>query len=287
VDHRFREDDSVYVLKLGAAYGNNNMHKFGQILKEWRGVRRFSQLDLAMAVDMSARHLSFLETGRANPSRNMVLRLSQALNMPRPVTNQALRSAGYSAYFPEMTTDAPALEPVRRAIDMMLDRHDPYPGVAVDRHWNILSANKAGQLLMSLSNSLAPIEPGGEVQPNLIALLIASADLPLVENWREVASLALIRLRSEIAAYGGDPVLEDMAERLAQNLKLQGTTLADIELDQAVIPTILRLGDARLSLFSTIAEFGSVQDVQAGELRIELMFPMDDETAGWFTQNYT
>jgi transcriptional regulator with XRE-family HTH domain len=277
----------LYVLKLGAAYGNNNMHKFGQILKEWRGVRRFSQLDLAMAVDMSARHLSFLETGRANPSRNMVLRLSQALNMPRPVTNQALLSAGFSAHFPEMTTDAPALEPVRRAIDMMLHRHDPYPGVAVDRHWNILSANKAGELLMALSNTLAPIVPDGEVQPNLIALLLASADLPLVENWREVASLALIRLRSEIAAYGGDPVLEDMAERLAQNPKLQGTTLADIDLDQAVIPTILRLGDARLSLFSTIAEFGSVQDVQAGELRIELMFPMDDDTADWFTQNYT
>jgi transcriptional regulator with XRE-family HTH domain len=252
------------------------MSKFGSMMKEWRGMRRFSQLDLAMAADMSARHLSFLETGRAQPSRTMVLRLVQALEMPRPVANQALQRAGYAAYFPEVAADSPELAPVRRAVDLTLKRHDPFPGVAVDRHWNIVSANKAGALLMAMN------PPKAGMRPNLIEMLINAHDTALVENWAEVAALAVIRLRGEIIMLGGDPVLQGMADRLAEITRHRVDVKADLNLDQAVIPTLLRLGEVRLSLFSTIAHFGSVQDVQAGEMRIELMFPMDEATEQWF-----
>jgi transcriptional regulator with XRE-family HTH domain len=252
------------------------MSKFGSMIKEWRGMRRFSQLNLALAADMSARHLSFLETGRAKPSRSMVLRLAQALDMPKAVANHALQGAGFAAHFPEMPGHAVELEPIHRAIDRMLAWHDPFPGVAVDRHWNIVSANKGGQMLMAIN----PPKPG--VQPNLIEMLINTHDMPLVENWIEVAALAVVRLRAEIIALGGDAVLQEMTDRLSNFTQDRSTNTADLNLNQAVIPTTLRIGDVRLSLFSTIAHFGSVQDVQAGELRIELMFPMDKATEQWF-----
>jgi transcriptional regulator with XRE-family HTH domain len=210
---------------------DTKMPKFGDMIKEWRAIRRYSQLDLAMAADISARHLSFLETGRAQPSRDMVLRLAQALDMPKAVTNHALQGAGYAAYFPEMPGNAAELEPVHRAIDRMLTRHDPFPGVAVDRHWNIVSANKGGQMLMAL----IPPKPG--TRPNLIEMLINAHDKLLVENWVEFAALAMVRLRAEIMALGGDPVLQEMADRLSEITQARAANTADLNLDQAVIPT--------------------------------------------------
>jgi transcriptional regulator with XRE-family HTH domain len=250
------------------------VNRFGPMLREWRGIRRFSQLSLAMEAEMSARHLSFLENGRANPSKAMVLRLSQALEMPRPVVNQALNAAGFAPIFPETSIDAAALAPVRKAVDMMLKAHDPYPGVAADRHWNILSANKGAAILIALT-------PPGDA-PNLMEILLSAANAGISENWEEVAILALMRLRGEIADLGGDDVLESFAKRIAAHPRLQAVNIADIALDQAVIPTILRIGETRLSLFSTIAQFGTVQDVRASEIKIELMFPVDAATEDWF-----
>jgi len=250
------------------------MSAFGKMLKEWRGIRRFSQLQLAMEAEMSARHLSFLESGRSNPSKSMVLRLSQAMELPRPVTNQALNAAGFAAAFPEIPHSAPELEPVRQAVATMLDAHDPYPGVVIDRHWNILSANKGAAKLLALVPPLA--------SPNMTELLMATADGELIENWEETALLFLTRLRSEIAEYGGDEKLSAMAERIAAHERIKASNIAGINLDQAVIPTIFRLGETRLSLFSTIAQFGSVQDVRASEMRIETMFPMNEATGDWF-----
>jgi transcriptional regulator with XRE-family HTH domain len=246
---------------------------FGNILKQWRSIRRFSQLQLAMEAQLSARHLSFLESGRANPSKSMVLRLSQVLDMPRPVVNQALFAVGFAPIFPNEPADAAALAPVRKAVERMLAAHDPFPGVVVDRHWNIIATNRGGEMLKALS-------PGDS--PNLMELLIAAAQSGLVENWEEVAALALLRLRSEIAECGGDETLSALAEQIASHDRFKTNALSGINLDQAIIPTILRIGDARLSLFSTIAQFGSVQDVRSGELKIELMFPADDETERWF-----
>lgn len=251
-----------------------DISRFGSLLKEWRGFRRFSQLDLSMEADMSARHLSFLESGRANPSRAMVIRLAQALQMPRAIANQALNAAGFTALFPEMPVAAPELTPVHDAIKMMLDAHDPFPGVAVDRHWNITAANSGAGFLTALL-------PQGHA-PNLMDMLIISADNGLTENWEEIALLSLARLRAEQNEYGTDPKLSEMIARLAGHDRLRNVDMDSINLNQAVIPTILRLGEIRLSLFSTIAQFGTVQDVNLGELRVELMFPADNITANYF-----
>lgn len=248
--------------------------EFGSILKEWRKVRRFSQLDLSLEAEMSARHLSFLESGRSNPSRAMVLRLSEALQLPRPMANQALHAAGFSAVYPSLPENAPELAPVHQAIATMLDHHDPYPGIAVDRHWNIVRSNGGAEMLLGLSN------PGDAA--NLMDILINSAEMDLIENWDEVAMLSLTRLRTEILELGGDEKLSALMQRVAGLERVKNIDMGSINLNQAVIPTILRLGETRLSLFSTIAQFGSVQDTQASETRIELMFPMDDETIQFF-----
>ena len=248
--------------------------EFGAILKDWRKTRRFSQLDLSLEAELSARHLSFLESGRANPSREMVLRLSQALQLPRPVTNQALHAAGFAPVYPSLSDDAPELAPVQQAIATMLDHHDPFPGYALDRHWNIVGHNQGAQMIVAQASADRP--------PNLIDILIESASLDLVENWDEVALLSLSRLRTEILELGGDEQLSVLAARLAAHERLGKVDMGSINLNQAVIPTIFRLGEIRLSLFSVIAQFGSVLDIRAGETRIELMFPMDDETVQFF-----
>ncbi len=249
-------------------------NEFGSILKEWRKVRRFSQLDLSLEADLSARHLSFLESGRSRPSREMVLRLSSALQLPRPAANQALNAAGFAPVYPSLPENAPELAPVQQAIAAMLDHHDPFPGVALDRHWNIVQSNRGGQMLLLMS--------AGDGEPNMIDILINSADTDLIENWDEVAMLALSRLRTEILELGGDDGLSTLAKRLADHPRMQDIDMTAINLNQAVIPTTLRMGETRLSLFSTIAQFGSVLDTRAGETRIELMFPMDENTRAFF-----
>jgi len=223
---------------------------------------------------MSARHLSFLESGRSNPSRAMVLRLSEALQLPRPAANQALHAAGFAPVYPSLSDDAPELAPVNQAIATMLDQHDPFPGYAIDRHWNIVASNKGAEMLVALASPDGP--------PNLIDILMATATLDLIENWDEVAVLSLSRLRTEILELGGDDELSAMASRLASHERVRQVDMGSINLNQAVIPTIFRFGENRLALFSVIAQFGSVQDTRAGETRIELMFPIDDETVRFF-----
>ncbi|MGB5723091.1 MAG: helix-turn-helix domain-containing protein [Parasphingorhabdus sp.] len=251
-------------------------NEFGAILKDWRKLRRFSQLDLSLEAEMSARHLSFLESGRSNPSRAMVLRLSEALQLPRPAANQALHAAGFAPAYPSLSDDAPELAPVNQAIATMIAHHDPFPGYAIDRHWNIVNSNRGAEMLLALAS------PGGPA--NLVDILINSASLDLVENWEEVAILSLSRLRTEILELGGDDQLSALASRLSAHERVRKADMASINLNQAVIPTIFRVGENRLSLFSAIAQFGSVQDIRAGETRIELMFPMDDETVQFFAR---
>ncbi|MEO9468172.1 helix-turn-helix domain-containing protein [Parasphingorhabdus sp.] len=249
-------------------------NEFGAILKDWRKVRRFSQLDLSLEAEMSARHLSFLESGRSNPSREMVMRLSEALQLPRPAANQALHAAGFAPVYPSLPEDAPELAPVNQAIDSMLERHDPYPGIAVDRHWNVVKSNQGAQLLLALASTNG--------QANMMDVLINSAGTGILENWEEVALLSLARLRTEILELGGDEKLSALTQRLSAMERVKNADMSKINLNQAVIPTILRVGETRLSVFSTIAQFGTVQDTRAGETRIELMFPMDEDTIQFF-----
>ncbi len=251
--------------------------QFGDILKEWRGIRRISQLDLSLEADTSSRHVSFLESGRSKPSRTMILKLAEALQMPRAAVNNALLAAGYAPVFPDLPQDHEALAPVHAAIETMLQNHMPYPGVVVDRHWDVVNANMAALQMFAAA--------GLHGVGNMIEMLIVDdAESSIITNWPELASLALARLKTENLHCGGNPRLQKMFADLAGHDRFEGEDLSSIDLYAPVIPMKLRIGDTELSLFSTIARFGTVQDITLSDFSIELIFPVDEITRQWFRE---
>ena len=247
---------------------------FGDILREWRTIRRFSQLQLSLEAEISARHVSFLESGRAQPSRSMVIKLAEALEMPKETANHAMHAAGFAPVFPQLPLDADALSPVRSAVSLMLANHDPLPGVAIDRHWDIIDANRAAMDLFS--------ELGVTGAGNMIDALVAASESNVIENWEETALLALARMRAEIVHLGGDRTLERFANQIANHPRLADIDASAVNYGQAVISSVFNLSGGQLSLFTTLAQFGTVQDVVASDIRIELMFPADKETTEYF-----
>lgn len=239
------------------------MTTFSDSLKSWRKQRRFSQLDLALEAEVSSRHLSFLETGRAKPSREMVERLGAALHLPLAVRNQMLTLAGFAARYPGRDWQDAQMAPIRAAIDHMLMRHDPYPGFALDRMWRVVRMNQSAQRLFGL----LAVREGADL------LEISSSDLlpQVIVNWPEVAQHLALRLRTESAGRGGDARFDAVAEELTKAAGPSGT-----EDTPPVIPTIYRIGDQQLSLFSTIAQFGTAEDLSLDDLKIELFFPSDE-----------
>jgi transcriptional regulator with XRE-family HTH domain len=228
-----------------------------------------SQLDLGLAANVSARHISFLETGRARPSQPMVLRLSETLKVPRFNRNALLSSAGFAQAYVARKFDAAEMSEVSAAMAWMLDRHDPFPAVAFDRHWRVVRTNAC---------SAALLEPMGlgEGDSLLEAFLADGPFVAALENRDEIARHMVSRLRTESAHLGGDDLLDDAAGRLAASLG-DGMPVAESPLP-AIIPARYRMNDVTLSLFSTIAQFGSTEDIVLAELKIELMFPADEFT---------
>lgn len=237
------------------------MQNFPDILRNWRNQRRLSQLDLAMEANVSSRHISFLETGRSRPSRDMVIRLGDTLSIPLEVRNQMLTSAGFAPKYQKRDWDDASMAPIRKAIDWTLDRHAPYPGIAIDRMWIIQRMNAPARLLFGTM--------GADEGRSMLDLIQHPLVQDSVENWPEVAHHSALRLRSESAAQGGIPELEAAADLLAKDA---------IPSDPNVpaIPTIFKLGDQRLSLFGTIAQFGTTADQTLEDLKIELFFPADE-----------
>ena len=240
------------------------MTQFAETLKLWRKARRYSQLDLAIEADVSSRHLSFLETGRANPSREMIGRLGDALSLPLAARNQMLAQAGFAARYPQRNWEAEEMAPVRAAVTHLLNQHQPYPAIAIDRHWTILQMNNAATQLFALL--------GAGVGSSMIDTLLDPNVQTNIENWPQVAHHSLHRLRTESASRGGDPALQDAIEALAQVPAPKEPSL------MPVVPTVFRQGDLRLSLFTTIAQFGTPEDLALDDLKIELFFPSDDAT---------
>lgn len=242
---------------------------FGSTLRYWRSVRRMSQLDLGLTANVSARHISFLETGRASPSRAMVMQLCETLNVPRPERNTLLTAAGFASAYANRTPADAELEPVRSAIDWMLTRHDPYPAFAIDRHWKLEKLNKSASILLGAVG----LEQGTSL---LDFLCDRRRMMDVLENWQEVARHMLTRLRTENTHLGGDEVLNSAIERMNRICIAEpngGSTMLS-----AVIPAIYKAGGQRLCFFSTIAQFGSAEDIALAELRIEMLFPADDAT---------
>jgi transcriptional regulator with XRE-family HTH domain len=241
---------------------------FGTALKEWRRRRRISQLQLSLAANVSARHIAFLETGRARPSRAMVMHLGEALEVPRAERNRMLDSAGFRPAWSARRLDGEDMEPVRRAIARIIERHDPYPAFVIDRHWTVVTANRSGAMVLAAFG----IGEGGSM---LDAMLEPGRAAALIENWPEVAAHMIARLRTESAHLGGDPVLDKAAADLSRDPALTRTHPADMP---AVIPARYRLGGQVFSVFTTIAQFGTAEDIALADMRIELLFPADEET---------
>lgn len=245
------------------------MTQFSDALKSWRKARRYSQLELAHEANVSSRHLSFLETGRANPSREMIQKLGEALNLPLAVRNQMLAHAGFAARYPQRDWSSDEMAPIRDAVAYMMRQHAPYPAMAVDRHWAILQMNQPAELLLGMI--------GARVGVSLLDLMLQSSVQAMIENWHEVAQHTVERLRVESASRGGDPRLDEVIAELARFPSPDTETLGP------VIPTIYRAGDLRLSLFTTIAQFGTPEDLALDDLKIELFFPADEDTAAALT----
>lgn len=241
---------------------------FGTLLKSWRSRRRMSQLDLGLAADVSPRHISFLETGRARPSRQMVLQLSESLEVPRESRNTLLTAAGFARAYRARSLDDAGMSEMRAAIEWMLGRHDPFPAIAFDRHWRLVRTNECATAL------LEPLGLG-EGASLLEAFISGGPFTQALENREEVARLMVSRLRTESAHLGGDPVLADAADRIAATLADGAPRPGTMP---AVIPARYNVNGMTLSLLSTVAQFGTTEDIILADLRIELMFPADDRT---------
>ncbi|THV25107.1 helix-turn-helix transcriptional regulator [Peteryoungia ipomoeae] len=246
---------------------------FAQELKDWRGRRRMSQLQLALAAEVSARHVAFLETGRARPSRGMVLKLGEALDMPLAARNLMLDAAGFSGQFSAKPLDSDAMAPVRAAIRHMIDGHAPFPALVFDRHWVVIDANRPAEALLSLLG----LERGDSL---LQVLTKPGRGAELVENWAELAGHLVGRLRLESAHVGGDPVLELASVRLAEDPALDGYQPRSEA--PPVLPIRLRMGGGVYALFSTITQFGTASDIALSDIKIEMFFPADADAESLF-----
>jgi transcriptional regulator with XRE-family HTH domain len=250
---------------------------FAAGLRRWRAHRGFSQLELAGRTGVSQRHLSFLELGRASPSRGMVDRLATALAIPLRQHNALLLAAGFAPEWRQRDLAAPDLAEVASALDYMLAQQDPYPAVVVDRHWNLLKSNAGAVRLVEFL--VGPIAPGTPI--NLADALVAPNLLrPHLANWAEVVRHFIRSVEADAAADGSietTALLERLMNYKGVRTALRlGTDKADTG---PVLAMHFRKRDASLRLFTTIATLGTPQDVTLQELRIECFFPMDEATA--------
>jgi transcriptional regulator with XRE-family HTH domain len=244
---------------------------FPKLLKQWRNSRRMSQLDLGLAANVSARHVSFLETGRAAPSRSMVLQLCETLDVPLPAQNTLLHAAGFAEVFRNRNWNDEELAQARQAVEWTLQRHDPFPAIALDKHWTVIKANRAATRLLN-AVGLAEGDSLLDAMQNAERLKAA------IVNWQEVLRHMVTRLRMESAKLGNDDVLSTAATKLA----LQVTNAAhDASAGEVVLSTRYNLNGLNLSFFSMLAQFSSAEDIALADLRVELMYPADDKTGNF------
>lgn len=253
---------------------------FGEHLRHWRQHRRLSQLDLAGEAAISTRHLSFMETGRAVPSREMVLRLTERLHVPLRERNALLVAAGYAPMYRERALDDPALAAARQAVELILKSHEPYPALAVDRHWNLVSYNALVPRLMAMASPALQQTP-----VNVLRLSLHPEGLaPHIANLAQWRSHLFERLRQQISATA-DPTLAALLDELRAYPLPPGTgEHLEGEHPGVVMPFQLRTPHGSLSFISTITIFGTPVDVTLQELALETFFPADEFTRGVLRQ---
>ena len=246
----------------------------GSLLRKWRERRRLSQLDLATDAEISTRHLSFLETGRSQPSREMVLRLSERLDVPLRERNALLLAAGYAPAYPERPLDDPALQSARKAVDLVLAGHEPYPALAIDRHWTLVAYNKAVLPLMAGADPELLRPPVNALRLSLHPEGLA----PRIANLAQWRGHLFTRLRRQIEVTA-DPVLEELLNELS------GYPAPDVEAGDkdeyagVVVPFRFVTEQGILSFISATTIFGTPVDITLSELAVESFFPADAATA--------
>ena len=255
----------------------NTTSPVGDQLRMWRQRRRLSQLELACEAEISARHVSFMETGRSLPSREMLLRLAERLDIPLRERNPLLLSAGYAPLYSERRLDHPALEQAKKAIELVLAGHEPYPALAVDRHWSLVAANSA------LAPMLAGVAPRLLEPPvNVLRMTLHPEGLaPRIENFGELRAHVLARLRHQVDATA-DPILVELHAELASYPLSGSPDEAEHQTDQyggVLVPMRLRTEQGVLSFFGTTTVFGTPLDITLAELAIESFYPADPQTA--------
>jgi transcriptional regulator with XRE-family HTH domain len=244
----------------------------GELLREWRQRRRLSQLALACEAEISTRHLSFVETGRALPSRDMVLRLAEHLEVPMRERNALLLAAGFAPLFGERTLDDPALQAAREAVAIVLDRQKPYPAFALDRHWRIVASNRA---LPQLYEGVAPDLLAPPV--NALRLSLHPRGLaPRIANLAEWRAHLLARLRRQVDL-AADAALTELLREVLSYPAPDGAA-PTVEPGAVLVPLRIATVAGVLSFFSTTTVFGTPLDVTLSELAIELFFPADAAT---------
>lgn len=247
----------------------------GDLLRKWRQHRRLSQLDLSIQADISTRHLSFVETGRSVPSREMVLHLAEQLDLPLRERNQLLIAAGYAPIYPERALDTTALAAVREAVRQVLAGHEPYPAIAVDRRWNLVDANAALPVML---DGVAP----ELLEPPVNALRVGlhpDGMAPRIVNLGEWRAHLLGRLRRHVE-HTADPELVALYQELAAlPCDDPAAPPAHPGPGDVVVPLRLRHDTGELAFFSTVTTFGTALDITVSELAIEAFYPADAATA--------
>lgn len=256
------------------------MNAFGPLLREWRQIKQMSQLRLAEAAEVSTRHISFIETGRAAPSREMVLILTSALDLPLRERNSMLGAAGFAAVYRESDIAAPEMRQVARALGFLLERHEPYGASVLDGSWNLLRVNQGGARMLGW---LLDEPPPPAVAGNAMRLLFHPRGVrPLIANWDELAGAMVERLHREVASGSGRELLDEILAYPDVPRRFARPRLGAVP--QVVMTIHFHKGGRDLRLFTTLTTLGTPLDVTAQELRIESYFPADAATEAWVAE---
>jgi transcriptional regulator with XRE-family HTH domain len=255
----------------------NHASPVGALLREWRAARRMSQLDLAVDADVSTRHLSCIETGKAQASRETLFRLADALDMPLRERNALLLAAGYAPQYAENALATPALERMREAIELIVAHQEPYPAFVVNRHFDVLMANAAAQRINDLVMQGRP-----SAHTNLLRQVFDPDDFrQVIVNWPEVAEKFLRQLHADIAAVPSDKAAQALLDEVLSYRDVPARwRLRDVQTEPVpVLNLVFRSPLGELRFFETVTTFATPRDVTLDELRIECAFPADAHTA--------
>jgi transcriptional regulator with XRE-family HTH domain len=265
----------------------NHEHEFPHMLKRWRKQRRVSQLDFSLDAGISQKHLSFLESGRSKPSREMVLTISEALDLPLRERNQLLHAAGFAQIYKQRSLDNDEMRMVQDALQLSLKHHEPYPAIVADRNWNLLMANQASLKLVGLLGEpekvWKTVDPSGD--KNVYRMTFSEHGMrPMIANWDELSKHLITRLQRELGADPENKYLAALQQEIlsSENFGDKGDPLDNLMPLAPILPMQLSVGDTTLKTFSMISSFGTAQDITAEEIKVETFFPADEFTKTFF-----